>query len=313
MSEAIKKRTVFVGLFLAIGLLFLVGGIMTIGNIHSTFSKKLTISSVFNNVNGLQAGNNIWFSGVKVGTVKKTEFYGQSQVKVIMNINNDSKAYIRQDAAVKISSDGLIGNKILVIYGGSTKANEVTEGDVLANEQMLSADDIMATLQQNNLNLLKLTNKISNGEGSLGKLINSDSFYNNLLVTSHSLKEASVHAQILISSLSLFGSRLNQKGNLANDLVNDTIVFKSLKASVLNLHQVTDSASLFVNNLKSAINNPNTPVGLILNDEPTATNVKVIIANLKTGSETLNKDLEAVQHSFLLKGFFNKNEKKKKK
>ena len=105
MNSAVNKRAIIVGLFIIIGILFLIGGILTIGNLHSTFSKKLSISTIFGDVNGLQAGNNIWFSGVKVGTVKKIEFYGESQVKVVMNINTASKQYIRRDAKVKISTD----------------------------------------------------------------------------------------------------------------------------------------------------------------------------------------------------------------
>ncbi|MEI6750598.1 MAG: MlaD family protein, partial [Bacteroidota bacterium] len=157
MNERINKRPIIVGLFIIIGLLFLVGGVLTIGNMHSTFQKKMTVSTIFGDVNGLQSGNNIWFSGVKIGTVKKMEFYGKSQVKVIMNINIESKQYIRKDAKVKISTDGFIGNKILVIDGGTSSVPEIEEGDTLINEISLSTDDIMSTFQQNNLNVLALT------------------------------------------------------------------------------------------------------------------------------------------------------------
>src|SRR4051812_23969070 len=190
MSESNNKRAIAVGVFIIVGLLFLVGGVLTIGNLHSTFSKKMTVSTIFGDVNGLQAGNNIWFSGVKIGTVKKMEFYGKSQVKVVLNIDINSKQYIRKDAKVKISSDGLIGNKILVIYGGTSAAPEIEEGDVLENEAQLSTDDIMSTFQQNNLNILALTKKLANGEGSIGKLLNSDSVYNSIAATTTSLQMA---------------------------------------------------------------------------------------------------------------------------
>src|SRR6478752_6826931 len=153
MSESIKKRAVVVGVFIVVGLLFMVGGILAIGNLHSTFSQKMNISTVFNDVNGLQAGNNIWFSGVKVGTVKKVEFFGNSQVKVTMNINEESQQYIRKNAKVKVSTDGFIGNKILVIYGGTADAPAIEEGDMLTNEMALSTEDIMKTLQENNKNI----------------------------------------------------------------------------------------------------------------------------------------------------------------
>jgi len=313
MNEPVKKRATIVGLFIIIGLFILVGGVLTIGNLHSTFQKKMTITTIFGDVNGLQSGNNIWFSGVKIGTVKKVEFYGTSQVKVVMNINIASKQYIRKDAKVKISTDGLIGNKILVIYGGTSLAQEVEEGDTLNNEITLNTEDIMNTLQQNNLNVLKLTNKLAEGEGTIGKLINSDSIYNSLFATINSLKQASAHAQELIASLANFSEKLNKKGSLANDLVSDTMVFNSLKSSVLKIQTIADTATVFVNNLKEVTENTNSSVGVLLHDQATGADIKTTISNLKSSSEKLDQDLEALQHSFLLRKFFKKEAKNKVK
>jgi len=313
MNEPINKRPVIVGLFIIVGLLFLVGGVLTIGNMHSTFQKKMTISTVFGDVNGLHSGNNIWFSGVKIGTVKKMEFYGKSQVKVIMNINTESKQYIRKDAKVKISTDGLIGNKILVIYGGTSSAMEVEEGDTLNNETMLSTEDIMSTFQQNNLNVLALTKKLVDGEGTIGKLLNSDSVYYSIYATSKSLQRATANAQILMASLSDFGDKLNKKGTLANNLVSDTIVFNSFKSSVLKLQSIADTTKVFVNNLKDVSNNTKSPLGLLLHDEQTGTHLKTAISNLESSSKKLDRDLEALQHSFLLRSYFKKEAKKNEK
>lgn len=313
MNEPINKRAIAVGFFIIIGLLFLLGGVLTIGNLHSTFQKKMTISTVFGEVNGLASGNNIWFSGVKIGTVKKTEFYGKSQVKVIMNINSESKQYIRKDAKVKVSTDGLIGNKILVIYGGTFSVPAVEEGDTLSNETMLSTEDIMNTFQQNNLNILKLTKKMANGEGTIGKLLTTDSIYNSIAATTHSLHIASANTQLLIASLSNFSEKLNKKGTLANSLVTDTIVFNSLKSTVLQLNNIAANATVFVNNLKEASNNPKSPVGVLLHDEQAGANLKTTISNLESSSEKLNKDLEALQHNFLLRNYFKKEAKKNEK
>lgn len=309
MKESINKRGIAVGVFIIIGLVFLVGGVLTIGNLHSTFQKKMTVSTLFGDVNGLQTGNNIWFSGVKIGTVKKLEFYGNSQVRVVMNINIESQQYIRKDAKVKISTDGLIGNKILVIYGGTTAVMEVEEGDTLSNETMLSTETIMATFQQSNLNILALTEKLANGEGTLGKLINNDSIYNSISATSHSLEMASANAQALISSLANFTEKLNKKGTLANDLATDTIIFNSMKLSVLRLKKIADTAGVFINNLKIASNNPKSPLGVLIHNEQAGEDLKITLGNLKSSSKKLDQNLEGLQHSFLLKRYFKKQSK----
>jgi phospholipid/cholesterol/gamma-HCH transport system substrate-binding protein len=301
MNEGSNKRAIAVGIFIFLGLAFLLGGVLTIGNLHSTFQKKLTISTVFGDVNGLASGDNIWFSGVKIGTVKKTEFYGKSQVKVILNINTESKKYIRKDAKVKISTDGLIGNKILVIYDGSQLYPEIEEGDTLSNETMLSTEEIMATLQQNNINILALTKKLSSGEGTIGKLIKDEAIYNSLASASQAIKNASIETNNVVNSLSTFSSNLNKKGTLINNLTTDTIVFSSLTKSILNLNKVSDTASVFINDLQISVKNKNTSIGMILNDEETGIKLKSTLNNLESSSLKLDQNLEALQHNFLFR------------
>jgi phospholipid/cholesterol/gamma-HCH transport system substrate-binding protein len=310
MNEPIKKRGVVVGFFSLIGLLFLIGGIMTIGNLHSTFSSKINILTIINDVNGLHSGNNIWFSGVKIGTVKKLEFSGKSQVKVIMNINTESQQYIRKNANIKISTDGLIGNKILIIYGGTSIVPMIEEGDTLLNQQVLSTEDIINTLQQNNLNVLKITQELSDGKGSIGKLLMNDSVFNNILTLEKSLQTASSNANIFIQSLTEFSKKMNRKGSLINELVSDTSVFKSLKISAINFHHITDTSVVAMNHLKEIIDNSKSTFGVIFKDNQTGTDIKAIVKNVETSSVKLNIYLDALEHNFLFKRYF-KNLKKK--
>lgn len=320
MSEPVNKRGIWVGIFIVIGIAFLIGAVLTIGNLRSTFQKKMTVWTMFDDVNGLQPGNNIWFSGVKIGTVKKMELYGRSQVKVTLNISLDAQKYIRKNSMAKIGTDGLIGNKIIVIYGGTSDSPEVEEGDRLLNENMLSTDDILETVQQNNLNILKLTQKLADGEGTLGKLINSDSVYRSIASTARSIELASADARLLISSLNNFtndmnhfSDKLNQKGTLVDKVLNDTVTYTSVRRSVRQLERTMDTISVMVSQLKKASENPKSPVGVLLYDEETGKDVKETIRNLENSSATLEEDLEALKHSFLLRRYFKKKAKEEKK
>src|SRR3954468_20888319 len=105
MSNKQNKRAVLTGFFVFIGILFLVAGILMIGNINETFKRKMEIVSLFDDVSGLQQGNNVWFSGVKIGTVSSLHFYDKSQVEVRMKIETKAQQYIRRDAMVKIGTD----------------------------------------------------------------------------------------------------------------------------------------------------------------------------------------------------------------
>lgn len=319
MNKSPNKRAVIVGLFVLIGLLLIIACVLIIGNLHETFKRKTQIVTLFDDVSGLKAGNNIWFSGVKIGTVSSLKFYADRKVKVTMKVEDKAVPYIHQDAFVKLSTDGLIGNKILVIYGGTSRTPQINEGDTLRVEKTFTSEDMINTLQENNKNLLEITNnfkiithKIANGEGTVGKLINDNSLYTHLDSATLSLQNASIQAKQLISSLSAFSKGLNKKGTLVNELTTDTTVFKSLKASVLHLQQMSDNANVFINNLKEASNNSHSPIGVLLHDEVSGVRLKQTIKNLETGTQKLDQDLEAAQSSFLLKGFFRKKAKEKK-
>ena len=318
MNESHNKRGVIVGIFVLLGLLFLIGGILIIGNLKDTFKRKIEVVTLFDDVSGLQVGNNVWFSGLKIGSIKNLEFFAQDKVKVKMRVEGKAVPYIRKDAFVKLSNDGLIGNKILIIYGGTLDSPEIEEGDTLMVEKTFTSEDVINTLQENNKNLLAITkdlkvitNKMANGEGTIGKLFNDDAVYAHLDAATLSLQKASGQAQQLISSLVRFSDGLNKKGTLANDLTTDTIIFTSLKTSVLQLQQMADTAAVFINNLSEAGSNPQTALGVLLYDEETGAQLKQTIKNIESGSQKLDEDLEAIKHNFLLKGYFKKKEKEK--
>ena len=314
MNESIRRHSVVVGLFVLLGVAILVAGVLLIGNLNRSLQKKIKLVAYFDDVNGLQKGNYIWFSGVRIGTVKNLYLQRISGVEVVMDIDDKIRQYIRKDSKVKLGSDGFIGNRILVIYGGSQNVPSIEEGDTLMFEKTLATDDLISTLQQSNENLKAITSdfriisgKLVEGEGTLGKLLNDNSIYANLNSAVSSLQGASVKAQQLITSFADLSSGLNRQGTLAYELTTDTIVFHSIRSSVLKLSQIADTASLIINSLKNAESNPNTAVGVLLHDENTGLELKETIKNLNKSSEKLNVDLEALQHSFLLKGYFKKN------
>ena len=326
MKSTNNKRAIIVGIFIFLGLAIFIITVLTLGSQHKTFEKSITIEAVFDDVNGLQKGNNIWFSGVKIGTVKKISLSGNAKVEVSMNIEEHSHQFIRKDAKAKISTDGLIGNKIVVIYGGSLQVPEVETGDVLGIEKLLSTDEMMSTLAKNNDNFLEITNgfkviskRLVDGQGTIGKLMTDETLVNDLDATTVTLKRTSLNLEKLSSNVAAYTSKLSAKGSLANDLVTDTVIFNKLRSTVQQLQQVAETSKSVVDNLKAStntfndgLNNKNAPVGMLLHDEQAATNIKITLKNLQSGTKKLDEDLEALQHNFLLRGFFRKKARNEK-
>ena len=117
MRSTGSRRAVIVGIFIFLGLAIFIITVLTLGSQKKSFGDSVRLKSFFDNVNGLQKGNNIWFSGVKVGTIKQITIIGNGKVEVDMNVEEKSAGFIRKDAMAKLSTDGLIGNKIIEIYG----------------------------------------------------------------------------------------------------------------------------------------------------------------------------------------------------
>ncbi len=331
MKVSSNQRSVILGIFIFLGVAILILTILTLGSQKKAFEKSITVKAFFNNVNGLQKGNNIWFSGVKVGTIKKVILKGNGRVEVDMSIEEQSVQFIPKDAKAKLSSDGLIGNKIIEIYGGTTGSPKIEPGDVLNNDKLLNTDEMMNTLSKNNDNLLDITNdfkmvssRLADGKGSVGKLLTDETMYDQLNATTVILKKVSDNLNRLSSNVSAYTSKLNDEGTLANDLVTDTVIFSKLRATVSQLQQVATISDSVMNNLKTTssslnkgvdnlndgLSNNKTPIGMLLHDEQAAANIKATLKNLQSGTKKLDEDLEAVQHNFLLKGFFKKKAKR---
>ena len=330
MSNDSNRRSITVGLFVLLGIIIFVAGVFVLGGQQKRFTRSIRIIAMFKDIGGLKVGNNVWFSGVKVGTVKRISFYGNAQVEVDMNVEESSRQYIRKDATASIGSDGLIGNKIVVIAGGTPSHPEVEDNDRLQTTAALSSDQILATLQENNNNLLRVTNdfkelvgNLKRGKGTVGAVLTDSMVALNFKRAMQNLERASENTVKVTGSVSQFAAKLNNRGTLANELVTDTTVFRRLSRSATRLEEAAGSANQVVgtlgktsdnlNRASEKLNNTNSPLGVLLTDQETANNLRTTLRNLSSGSVLLNEDLKAAQNNFLLRGFFKKRTKEEAK
>jgi phospholipid/cholesterol/gamma-HCH transport system substrate-binding protein len=318
-----NKKAITVGIFLFIGIVIFLLGVFTLGGQRKTFVKSFQLDVVFDDIQGLKVGNNVWFSGVKVGTIKKIAFYGTSQVKVTLNVEEEAHKYIHKNAKASIGSDGLIGNKIVVIDGGSPKYPFVEDGDLLAVNTTLSTDDIMKTLQVNNKNLVDITGdfkvlarSLVEGKGTMGALLTDEQIANNFRKIVGNLEATTAATNRMAVQLNTFSNKLNTKGGLADELLTDTVIFAKLRSSIDELQKTAASTAKMTENLDHAsgqLTKSDNAVGILLNDPKTADQLKTLMNNLETSSKKLDENMEALQHNFLLRGFFKKKAKEEAK
>ena len=320
MKSAERKRSVIVGLFVFLGIVILVAGIFIMGGQQNRFGGAVRIKAVFDNVGGLKKGGNVWFSGVKIGTIREVHFTGDRKVEIQMVINNESKEYVRKDAVAIISSEGFIGNKMIVIEGGSSDTPYIEDGDELHSQEGNDTEAMMATLQVNNQNLVAITDDIKNlservrrGEGTIGAFFSDSLMAQNVKLMMANLNQAAANSRRISESLAEFSARMNNQEGLANQLMTDTTVFASLRASAAQLEDATRNATLLTENLSTAsakLNQNDNALGMLLNDPEMASQLGRTMENLETSSQKLDKNLEALQSNCLLRGFFRKEAKR---
>jgi phospholipid/cholesterol/gamma-HCH transport system substrate-binding protein len=186
------------GLFATIGLALLIAGLFYLGQQKNLFGQTVRLRASFNNVGGLKEGNNVRLGGIDIGTVDGIRLINDTTVMVDMAVKGEAKKFIKKDATITISSEGLMGDKVLVILPGDPSSPVATQNDVLASEAPIETDDILSSLKSSAENAEKITNdlaeishKLNKGHGVFARLIGDTALSNNLNTTVSNLKKGS--------------------------------------------------------------------------------------------------------------------------
>lgn len=175
------------GIFVSISITLFIVGIYFIGQRQQLFSSTFQISGIFRDISGLQVGNNVRFSGINVGIIENIEQITDSTVKVDMVINEDTRRFIKKNAKAIIGSDGLMGNKIILIIPGAVGKKQLNNNDVIETAQAISMDDILIKLKVTADNAAFITDdlaiimqSIRAGKGTIGKLLMDSTLAQNI-------------------------------------------------------------------------------------------------------------------------------------
>jgi len=178
------------GAFIAIAFIVLVLGIFFIGKKQNLFSNNFTVYADFKNVSGLMAGNLVRFGGINVGTVDEISIINDTTIRVGLVVQKSVKPYIKTDSKASIGSDGLMGDKLILLSSGSPAAPLVKdEGSVVAVNPLdmdgviTKFGNIATHAEVITGSLANIFTKVNNGEGSLGRLLNDEAIADNLQKT----------------------------------------------------------------------------------------------------------------------------------
>jgi phospholipid/cholesterol/gamma-HCH transport system substrate-binding protein len=318
--EKTTSQKIRLGLFVIIGLLIFILAIYFIGDKEKMFGKTNHLKTVFNNVNGLQLGNSVRYSGISVGTVRGIEMINDTSIRVDMIIDKAIFPYIKKDAVATISSDGLVGNMIISIIPGKGNESSVDPGDEISSNNRIRTEDMMNTLNVTNknaakltANLLKITNEIIEGKGILGLLLNDTLMSKDLRETMRYLKSTTKKTSQKVKKIDKLLTYLDKNDNVIG-VIKDPAVANKIKNMVTNLDQSTIELNKVISHLDATILNIKEGKGTInylSNNPELVQKIDSTMTNINGASFKLNQNMEALKHNFLFRGYFKKQEKEK--
>lgn len=321
--EKSTASTIRLGLFVTIGAIIFTTAVYMIGQKQSMFSETFTIRAFFNNVNGLQSGHNVRFSGITIGSVTSVTFLNDSLIEVKMRIRENVRMYIKKNSVASIGTDGLMGNMLVNIVPGKGESTPVENDQLITSFSRIRTDDILNTLNITNdnaarltQNLVEMTDQILHGKGTVSSLLYNKELAEEITLTAHNLRIASEKTIAIAREVNKITQEVNQGRGTLGWLLKDTTAEQtiektlySLELTAKHLQAVSDSLTMVLTQLKDG----DGTLSVLLNDSAMAQDLKETIHNLNQGTTSLQENMDALKYSWPFKKGYKRQEKESEK
>ena len=173
-----------VGILVITSFALLALAIFYVGGQRGFFVKTYTVKAYFQNANNLRDGAEVSLEGVTIGNVDSVKISKEADptkaVVAALKVDSEYKNIIRSDSKVSISTIGLLGDSAVDITRGAD-ALSLRHGGFIRDIRRIvhGANDVVANFQVLSEDFKKITERIDNGEGTLGKFLTDTAIYDN--------------------------------------------------------------------------------------------------------------------------------------
>ncbi|MCL6495345.1 MAG: MlaD family protein [Ignavibacterium sp.] len=289
------------GIFIFIGSVLLVVGIFMLGNKDQLFVSTFTIRAYFQNTEGLRNGASVRFGGIDVGAVKEIKIIPDTsgRVEVSMRIKEEVRRFIKKDSRASIETEGLVGNKVVIITMGSDNAEPISDNGIILSKEPLSFADvieetqgILAYTKEMTKNLADIVGKVNKGEGTIGKILYDEELYN--------------------AATNITKSADKNLTAITEDMRKVIALFDDLGKGVETIVKNTNNVVAGIDTLLQGVSEGKGVLGSLLTDQGTeGKSINKILDNLvqisedtKTSASRLAENMEALKHNWLFKSYF---------
>lgn len=299
--------------------LLLVVGLYMVGQQRNMFGKNTTLYALFHDVDGLMPGNNVRFNGYSLGRVLHIEPFNDSLVKVVFSVDNEWLKFISINAQASLSTDGLLGNKILEIEPGSPYARAIAEGDTLRVRRQPDVDMAMRTLNETNNNLLAVTEDIKSiagrlsADNTLWQMLSDTSLSPLLQSAVVNLEVTSARSARITGDLRDLVSNIKDGKGSVGAILTDTSLFASIHHTVVRVEKISDTLALVLGNFESFSNSliqGDGNVATFVSDTLFVENLNKAVQEIYGAASSANETMTLLKQSKMLKRYFKRQSKR---
>jgi phospholipid/cholesterol/gamma-HCH transport system substrate-binding protein len=309
------------GIFFALTLIVAVIILEMVG-VADFFKPGYHVSADFKTVQELKKGDLVKMAGVEIGRVDDIGLANE-KVRVTMKIkkeNNKRPIELKTDSKATIKFTGLLGQNFVAIEFGSPNAPRAVEGAILSTAEqpdlsaiMTKLDNVAGDIQgltksftpdslapifgpitdfmKNNstnfsdilANTRAITEQVSNGRGTVGKLLYDDTLYNTALSAvvglqagTVELKSTVLEAKAMMTNANTVISQINAGEGTLGKLAKDETLYRETTLAMTNIRQIAEK-----------MNKGQGTVGKLINDDSFYKNAKVSLQKLDKATEGL--------------------------
>ncbi len=312
------------GVFVTSGLAFLIFLLYMIGKKQNMFGSNFILKARFSNTQGLMQGGNVRFSGIEAGTVKAVNMINDTVIEVEMIVKSKMKRFIPKNAIASISTDGLMGDKLVNIIPVKEPAAFVDENDILTGKSTVNIADMLPRLQSTNNDVaiiaesLKRTVQQINNSTALWKILNDNTLPESLRQSLKNVHQTTIKAGEIVNDVQQMVAGVKQGNGSLGTILKDTTLAVNLNKALLKIQSVGDSADTLtakINNMvqliQDEVENGKGTANALLRDSVLVNKINNSMDNVEKGTQSFNENMEALKHTFLLKGYFRKQQKSK--
>ena len=305
------------GAFTLGGIVLFMLSMLYLGREENMFSKTFTVHAVFKNVEGLQSGDNVWLSGVKIGQVHDVDIVADGMVIVEMMLKENQNQFITRDATASVGSDGLVGNKLVVIRPGKSRV-PIQDNDTLNSMSPADTQEVLNVAKEVGDNtkeitddLKLITRKIAHGDGIVGEILNDGEIVDDLRTSVKMLVSAAARTNQAAGRMNVLLEDIHHGQGLMTHLLTDSSYTDSFEQSLKSFSEASENAKLVTEDLKllsSKINDENNLLHVIISDTASAQDLRDGIASAQSASDKLDENMTAMRSNFLLRKYFRNKE-----